>query len=123
MTEAAEVLAAPAMAPSAQGALGEAVLRRLYFAGLGLVSLIAFISLWVQIHGLVGSGGLLPLPAFLRQAETLLGHQARWQLPTLFWFNASDAALHVGCAAGVVLSALLIVGVCPRLCVVLLWSD
>ena len=32
----------------------------LYARGLGVVFLVAFVSLWTQIDGLVGSGGILP---------------------------------------------------------------
>ena len=32
---------------------------------LGLVYLVAFVSLWVQVEGLIGSGGILPVNAYL----------------------------------------------------------
>jgi len=35
--------------------------RWLFLRGLGLIYLIAFLSLWVQIEGLIGSKGLLPV--------------------------------------------------------------
>jgi len=37
------------------------VVRWLFLRSLGVIYLIAFVSLWVQIMGLVGSNGILPL--------------------------------------------------------------
>ena len=44
-----------------------------------------------------------------------------WRLPTVFWFGASDSALHTVCWSGIVLGMGLFFGVLPGLCVVLLW--
>ena len=38
-----------------------------FFALLGLIFLIAFVSLWVQIDGLIGSSGVSPVADFFRR--------------------------------------------------------
>jgi predicted DCC family thiol-disulfide oxidoreductase YuxK len=80
----------------------------------GTVYLAAFASLEVQIQGLVGRGGILPLPAYLEAAHRALGGAAYRMLPTLFWFNASDAALVAGTVVGVLLALLVILDLWTR---------
>ena len=87
--------------------------RRWFLRGLGLVYLTAFVSLWVQVEGLIGKNGILPIEQFLPAAREYLGGRAVWILPTLCWLNSSDAFLHFLCAAGVVLSLLLILEIAP----------
>src|SRR5687767_8196574 len=82
----------------------------LFLRGLGAVYLCAFLSLWVQVEGLVGSQGVLPIQPFLETARERLGPSAWLRLPTLAWLDASDAMLNGLCAAGVALSVLLVVG-------------
>ncbi len=107
---------------------GEEVRRPTYFharswflRALGAIYLIAFLSFWVQADGLVGAKGIAPLPQFLQAARTQLGAQAWLALPTLSWLNSSDAFLHFLCAAGAVVSALLIFEIAPLLCLALLF--
>lgn len=95
--------------------------RRLYFCGFGLVYLIAFLSLWSQIHALVGENGLLPASVQLKLAYERLGTAAYRFLPTLCWLGSNDWMLHVWCGLGVVLSVCMIAGFALRLVLVLLW--
>ena len=95
--------------------------RILYFRGLGLVFLIAFLSLWVQIHGLIGQEGILPAKAYFKLAADKLGTKAYWLLPSLCWFNTSDFFLHMLCALGTSLSVILAWGKAPRIVLSLLW--
>jgi hypothetical protein len=44
-------------------------MRRLFFAGLGVVFVLAFASLGVQIAGLIGSHGILPAQELLTQVR------------------------------------------------------
>jgi hypothetical protein len=98
--------------------------RSIFLRLLGVVFLFAFLSLWVQIDGLIGSRGILPVKDYLDAArQQIEGAQKYWALPTLLWFDASDAAVHALCAGGVVLSLLLIVGVLPVPVVALLTLD
>ena len=61
---------------------------------LGFVYFTAFTSFGVQASGLIGSHGILPYNDFLKAVEEQVGRSAFWQLPTVFWLNSSDAALH-----------------------------
>jgi predicted DCC family thiol-disulfide oxidoreductase YuxK len=95
--------------------------RRWFLRMLGLAYLIAFVSLWVQIDGLVGSDGVSPVSRFLPAVQQQLGTDAYFLLPTLCWFDSSNAFLHFLCSGGIVLSLLLIFGVAPALSLVALF--
>jgi len=95
--------------------------RRWFLRALGLIYLIAFVSFWVQVDGLVGSNGLSPVSQFLPAVRQQLGSDAYFLLPTLCWFDSSNAFLHFLCGGGVVLSLLLILGIAPALCLVALF--
>lgn len=75
----------------------------------GAIYVAAFASLGVQILGLIGHAGILPLGDYLKAAHQALGGSAYWYLPTLFWANWSDAALVAGTIVGAVLGLLVIV--------------
>ncbi len=83
----------------------------LFLRLLGAVYLVAFASLWVQVDGLLGSRGILPAVRYLATATRMLGPERYRLLPTLFWLGSGDGALHAACAAGVVLSLLVLAGV------------
>ncbi|PYJ26194.1 MAG: hypothetical protein DME90_12360 [Verrucomicrobia bacterium] len=95
--------------------------QRWFLRTLGLTYLIAFVSLWVQVDGLVGSNGISPLNQFLPAVYERFGSTAYSLLPTLCWFDSSNGFLHFLCGGGVVLSLLLIVGVAPALSLVVLF--
>jgi lipase maturation factor 1 len=102
------------------------LVRWVFLRSLGLIYLIAFVSLWVQIVGLVGSRGILPADsamAAMRQGADgqHLGLERYHLVPTLCWFKASDGFLKFQCAAGAALAVLLMVGVAPAPCLFLLW--
>ena len=87
--------------------------RRWFLRALGLIYLIAFVSLWVQVDGLIGSDGISPIRQFLPAVQERVGGRAYWLLPTLCWFNSSNAFLHFLCAGGIALSLLLMAGFVP----------
>jgi predicted DCC family thiol-disulfide oxidoreductase YuxK len=95
--------------------------RRWFLRMLGLIYLIAFVSLWVQVDGLVGSNGMSPVGRFLPAVRQQLGPDAYFLLPTLCWFDSSNAFLHFLCGGGVVLSLLLIFGIAPALSLAVLF--
>ncbi len=107
--------------PARDGASSHLLVGWLFLRLLGLVYLIAFASLWVQIHGLVGDDGMLPACDLLEAARSQLGADAYRRLPTLGWFGCGDLALHALCAAGVLLSLFLIAGLAPLAVSFLLW--
>ncbi|HXJ60508.1 MAG TPA: lipase maturation factor family protein [Verrucomicrobiae bacterium] len=101
-----------------------ALVRWLFLRGLGLVYLVAFLSLGSQVLGLAGSRGILP-------AEQTMGLAAQhWSAgglsrflaePTLCWFRADDVFLKGQCTVGVILSGLVIAGIFQAPCLLLLW--
>jgi hypothetical protein len=105
------------------GQPGYRLTRSLLLRGLGVAYLAAFLSLAVQLDGLIGSRGILPAAEYLQRARAVLGAgpAAYWRLPTLLWLDASDQALHALCWGGAALAALLIAGILPGLCLALLW--
>src|SRR5438445_1664086 len=95
--------------------------RRWFLRALGLIYLIAFVSFWVQVDGLIGSDGMSPLNQFLPAVRAQLGPNAYTLLPTLCWLDSSNAFLHLLCGGGVALSLLLIFGIAPALSLVALF--
>ena len=95
--------------------------RWLFLRALGCIYLIAFLSLWVQIHGLIGSNGILPADQFLMAVRQQIGTSSYYVVPTLFWLNPSDTCLHLLCAGGIVLSLVLIAGFFPAFSLAGLW--
>ena len=96
--------------------------RWVFLRGIGCIYLIAFLSLWVQIHGLVGSNGILPADDYLAAVHQQLGAKGYHLVPTLFWLNSTDIFLHLICAGGIVLSLVLIAGFFPTGCLIGLWG-
>src|SRR6059058_2762556 len=95
--------------------------RRWFLRALGVIYLIAFVSLWVQVDGLVGSNGMSPVSQFLPAVRRQLGPDAYTLLPTLCWFSSSNASLHFLCGSGVLCSLVLIFGIAPAVSLVALF--
>src|SRR6266581_2176456 len=95
--------------------------RRWFLRALGTIYLIAFVSLWVQVDGLIGSDGMSPANQFLPAVRAQIGPDAYSLLPTLCWFGQSDAFLHCLCGSGVLFSLLLIFGIAPAISLVALF--
>ena len=95
--------------------------RRWFLRALGLIYLIAFVSLWLQMDGLIGGNGVSPANQFLRVAHEQLGRHAYSLLPTLCWFNSTNTFLHFLCGGGVVFSLLLVFGIAPVICLTVLF--
>ena len=94
----------------------------LFLRLLAVVHLIAFVSFWVQLDGLIGPRGLLPATEYFPAVRAQLGTAAYMQMPTLCWILGADTFLHVLCGAGVVLALLLFAGIAPAPCLALLWT-
>lgn len=94
----------------------------LFLRLLGLIYLIAILSFWVQIDGLIGSRGILPVASYMTRAKEVLGPTGFWQVPSLAWWWPGDATLHALCCGGMVLALLLISGIAPALSAALLWA-
>src|SRR6267143_435822 len=89
------------------------VSRGIFLRAVGLNYLIAFVSLWVQVDGLVGERGILPVRNFLPAMKAGYGTRAILALPTICWINSSNSALHLLCGAGVIASVALMAGLAP----------
>ncbi len=101
--------------------------RWLFLRLLGVIYLIAFVSLWTQIDGLIGSNGIVPIAPQMEATRAAvearhIGLQRYWLLPTVCWFSETDRFLHALCGAGTALSVLLIVGIAPVPMLILLWA-
>jgi lipase maturation factor 1 len=88
---------------------------------LGGVYFLAFSSLLVQLRGLYGSQGILPVSSYLTELRQGLGRRAFRLCPTLFWLNSSDRALSGSALLGMFLSLLLIAGAPAVPLLLLLW--
>jgi hypothetical protein len=76
----------------------------LFLRLLGIIYLIAFASLLVQIEGLVGSGGILPVSELLTHVAQEAGSARYYSLPTLFWLDHSNLALIAANVYGCIVS-------------------
>ena len=93
----------------------------LFLRLLGLCYLAAFVSLWVQVDGLIGSRGILPVKDLLDAVRAQLGGE-RWALfPTLCWLNPSDAFLHFLCGGGAFSALLVVLGLVPAPSLLVCW--
>ena len=95
---------------------GETFLRArwLWLRALGLIFFSAFYSLWFQIHGLIGSQGLLPAHDYLQLAKRVAPSKAYWIAPTILWINDSDAMLTAIVVIGALASLTLVFNLLPR---------
>jgi lipase maturation factor 1 len=97
------------------------IANALFLRLLGLCYLAAFISLWVQVDGLIGSRGILPVKDLLDAVRTQLGGE-RWMLfPTLCWLHPGDAVLHLLCGGGVLAALLVVLGLVPAPALLACW--
>ena len=92
--------------------------RNLFLRLLGVMFLIAFLSLLSQVTLLFGSEGLLPAQRYLTAIRATHG---LLDAPTVFWINCSDGVLRAAAGAGAVLSFGLILNRAPRYCLLVLW--
>ena len=67
----------------------------LFSKALSVIYFVAFVSIGSQVLGLLGKDGVLPAATYLDQV-----HASYREVPTLFWFNASDKMLTAGWIAG-----------------------
>jgi predicted DCC family thiol-disulfide oxidoreductase YuxK len=94
---------------------------QVFLRALGVVYLIVFGSLAVQVPVLIGSEGLLPVREFLA-AQAGAGPFRFLRVPTLFWLWDGDLAVRGGTILGLGLAVALVLGWRPKTCLLLLWA-
>ncbi len=101
--------------------------RWIYLRLVGITSLAAFVSWWVQQQGLIGSRGIAPANELLAHVDRLAQSgviENRWAtFPTLLWLDSSDAMLNGLCAAGTLSSLALIANVLPGPALLGVWAS
>ncbi|MGR9053349.1 MAG: lipase maturation factor family protein [Gammaproteobacteria bacterium] len=86
----------------------------LFFRGLGLIYFAAFASMSVQVEGLIGSDGILPLRETLTEVGRIFPYRPYLHFPTVFWLNASNQVLTGVCFAGMAASVFLFLNLLKR---------
>jgi len=93
-----------------------------FLRALGLIYLAAFISLGLQVPGLIGRQGITPAAALLDDARSLFGRWRFLRVPTLAWAGSSDRMLLALCWGGAALALLLAAGIAPVVTLALSWA-
>jgi hypothetical protein len=103
---------------------GYALTRFAILRLLALVYAVAFTVLIRQQDALIGSDGLLPAAPYLARVRDAVGSpgQAVLALPTLFWLDCSDHALHVAAWVGLALALAALAGMTNALSQLALWA-
>lgn len=84
----------------------------LFLRLLAVIYFIAFLSLAVQVAGLAGPQGILPIDSYMADVESAIGRPAAWfWMPSLFWLTGgSDLMLQAVAYLGVFLALALLLG-------------
>ena len=90
-----------------------------YGRALGLVLLIAFVSLGVQAQGLFGSRGVMPISMLVASAKRA-GHSF-FQHPSALWWSSSDPTITVLWVVGAIAALALLVGLVPTIALAVAW--
>ncbi len=101
---------------------GERLTGWVFVRLVGVVHLVAFASMTLQIRGLAGRDGILPAAEYLAQLAQHYGPERFYLLPTLAWLNAGDGFLIGLGVAGMIAAALVVAGVAPRGMLLLAWG-
>jgi len=95
--------------------------RWVFLRLLGLVYVIAFLSLRGQVVALIGAHGILPVSDFLQAVQRNFGSEGYRLCPTLAWISSSDSALKLLCSFGALFGLLVILGVVTGPALALAW--
>lgn len=97
------------------------VASQVFLKFLAVIYFSAFLSIAVQISGLVGPNGILPFDALLDRAFNRHGYHAFFYIPSIFWLDASDRALQAVSYLGCVASVALLLGYKSRISLIVLF--
>jgi predicted DCC family thiol-disulfide oxidoreductase YuxK len=95
--------------------------RWVFLRLLGLVYVLAFLSLRGQVVGLIGARGILPAGDFLQAVQQNFGSAGYRLFPSLAWISSSDATLKLLCSVGSLFGLLVMLGVVTGPALVLAW--
>jgi predicted DCC family thiol-disulfide oxidoreductase YuxK len=95
------------------------LVTRWFLRCLGAIYFIAFVSLELQIAGLIGARGILPAGVFFDAVRENYGAAAWLRVPTVFLIASGNLALKVGCVAGALASLAVIAGILRRVALAL----
>ena len=98
------------------------VTRRIFLGALGAIYLIAFLSWWRQIPGLIGSTGLLPAADYLKMVHEEYGVRGYLVAPTLAWLYPTDGFISGLAVAGIVASALAVLNLATGPVLLAAWA-
>ena len=93
-----------------------------FLRGLALIYFSAFASMALQIQGLIGENGILPIQFKLTEIAQIFPDSKFSVFPTVFWLDASDQALMIVCFAGMAAAVVLLLGVFDRIALILCYS-
>jgi len=97
--------------------------RQAFLVAMGGIYFIAFTSLGRQVLGLYGSRGILPVRELADSPRlAALGRRRYLQMPSVFWWDASDKALVRGIRVGQALSLAVMAGLVPQPALAGLWA-
>ncbi|MDD4931863.1 MAG: lipase maturation factor family protein [Methylacidiphilaceae bacterium] len=95
----------------------------LFLRGLAAIYSVAFLALAIQLPGLLGSRGILPIAETLVVGRSDLGFSRYFQAPSIFWWlGANDLLLQLFAWTGVLLAVLLFFDLAPAGIALLLWA-
>jgi len=90
--------------------LSYTVIKWLFFRLLAVVYFIAILSFMVQMKGLIGPEGILPVGQFFDAVSEQVGNKGLWLAPSLFWISTSSAFLNLVAFVGLISSLMLLIG-------------
>ena len=93
----------------------------LFLKLLALNYLCAFVSLLIQIKGLYGSKGIVPLNDLFTRVKQVYSKKSFRVIPTLFWINASDRFIFAVAWVGIIASVFCVLGIFPAPLLVVMW--
>ncbi len=100
---------------SEQGEADRLIPRWIVLRALGLIYCSAFISLLLQIRGLIGPSGILPAVRYLEAVAQSFGPWTRlWFAPTLLWLGSGSHMLMAICWVGLAAGLLVTGNIWPR---------
>lgn len=88
---------------------------------LGAIFFIAIGAFFLQVKGLIGSKGILPLKEYIFFLKKRLVRKSYKRLPMIYWFSQSDRFIQGSLLLGLLAAVLLMLGIIPPLMLLTLY--